>query len=113
MSVWRQASWQMVLLAPGGCHSNLRFFTRGSVIGGESISLRAFAVINQNVRFRYSLLERRGGSSFFVSGVKELGKEIKANFPDGATGLLTVAARQLKALVPNTCYPAAVLRDLV
>jgi hypothetical protein len=38
---------RLVLLAPGGCHSNLRFFTRGSVIGGESISLRAFAVINQ------------------------------------------------------------------
>jgi hypothetical protein len=40
-----------VLLAPGGCHSNLRFLTRGSVIGGESISLRAFAVINQTAVF--------------------------------------------------------------
>jgi hypothetical protein len=40
-----------VLLAPGSCHSNLRFFTRGSVIGGESISLRAFAVINQTAGF--------------------------------------------------------------
>ncbi len=40
-----------MLLAQGGCHSNLRFFTRGSVIGGESISLRAFAV---NGRFLYS-----------------------------------------------------------
>ena len=40
-----------MLLAPGGCHSNLRFFTRGSVIGGESISLRAFAVINQTAVF--------------------------------------------------------------
>jgi hypothetical protein len=36
-----------VLIAPRGCHSNLRFFTRGSVIGGESISLRASVVINQ------------------------------------------------------------------
>jgi hypothetical protein len=29
------------------------FFTRGSVIGGESISLRASAVINTNGRFVY------------------------------------------------------------
>jgi hypothetical protein len=42
---------RLVLLAPGGCHSNLRCFTRGSVIGGESISLRAFAVINQTAVF--------------------------------------------------------------
>jgi hypothetical protein len=38
-----------------GCHSNLRFFTSGSVIGGESILLRAFAVINQR---RFLLLLR-------------------------------------------------------
>jgi hypothetical protein len=37
-----------VLLAPGGCHSNLRFFTSGSVIGDEWMLLRAFPVINQS-----------------------------------------------------------------
>ena len=48
-----------MLLTPGGCHSNLRFFTRGSVIGGESISLRAFAVINQRaVLFTAPVLRR-------------------------------------------------------
>jgi hypothetical protein len=40
-----------VLLTPGGCQSNLRLFTRGSVIGGESISLGASAVINQTADF--------------------------------------------------------------
>ena len=44
-----------MLLPSGGFHSNLRSFTRGSVIGGESISLRAFAVINQPA---FSLLLR-------------------------------------------------------
>ncbi len=48
-----------MLLAPEACHSNLRLFTRGSVIGGESISLRAFAVINQRaVLFTAPVLRR-------------------------------------------------------
>jgi hypothetical protein len=82
-----------VLLAPGGCHSNLRFFTRGPVIGGESISLRAFAVINQTAVFL------TGGSSPVLVrfplpfGVKELGKKIKIKIRDAAMGFFTIAAK--------------------
>ena len=38
------------LLALEGCQSTYRFFTRGPVIGGKPISLRASAVINQMSR---------------------------------------------------------------
>jgi hypothetical protein len=42
---------RLTVIALTGGQSNLRFFTRGPFIGGESISLRASAVVDQTAGF--------------------------------------------------------------
>ena len=78
-----------MLLALGSCHSNLRLFNRGSVIGGEPISSRAPAAINQRAVLVTGYNRLPGRTQILAPISKKLGQEIKVRSRSLATGFVT------------------------
>jgi hypothetical protein len=86
----------VALLALGHRHSTHGFFIRGSLIGGESNSSRASAVINQNERFLYSAgclttssqKTHSDGFLYFGGRPLEVDHRLSEDFDDGAKSRL-------------------------